>query len=48
MSAAGAVILAVDIAVQDMDRFQGMRLIEVSVQEAIRNPEAVIARAVQG
>jgi len=48
LRAAAAVILAVDIAVQDMERFEGMRIIEVSVQEAIRNPEAVIARAVQG
>jgi len=46
--AAEAVILASDIAVQDAARFEGKRIVEVSVQEAIRGAEAVITRAVKG
>jgi len=44
ISAADAVIFAADIAVQDSERFAGKKIIETSVQEAIKRPEAVFGR----
>jgi len=44
IKAASAVIFAVDITVQNKGRFEGLRIIEVSVQEAIKNAEAVFAK----
>jgi fructose-specific phosphotransferase system IIB component len=41
---AAAAIFAVDIAVRDKERFEGMKIIEVSVQDAIKNAEAIFAR----
>ncbi|WP_252177907.1 PTS fructose transporter subunit IIB [Endozoicomonas sp. 4G] len=41
---ADVAILAVDIAVDGEDRFSGLRVIKVSVSEAIRHPEVVIAQ----
>ena len=41
---ADAVIFAADIAVQDGERFAGKRIVETSVQEAIKHPEALFAR----
>ncbi len=41
---ADAVIFAADIAVQDGERFAGMRIVETSVQEAIKHPEALFGR----
>ncbi len=38
---ADAVILAADIAVEQVDRFEGKRKIEVSVQNALKNPQAI-------
>jgi fructose-specific phosphotransferase system IIB component len=44
VDAASVVILACDIAIEKPERFDGIRKIEVSPQEAIRNPEAVFAK----
>jgi fructose-specific phosphotransferase system IIB component len=41
---AGAVIFAADIAVQKKERFDGLKIVEVSVQEAIKNPEGVLQK----
>jgi fructose-specific phosphotransferase system IIB component len=41
LAGAEAVILAADIPVQGRDRFEGLRIVEVSVQQAIRNPVAI-------
>jgi len=41
---ADAVIMAADIAVQNSERFTGKKIIETSVQEAIKHPEAVFGR----
>jgi len=41
--AAGA-ILAADIAVQGRERFDSLKVVEVSVAEAITHPETVIGR----
>jgi fructose-specific phosphotransferase system IIB component len=41
---AAAAILAADIAVQGRERFAGLQVVEVSVSEAIKRPEAVFAR----
>ena len=38
------VIFAVDIEVEQRDRFKGRKIVEVPVQEAIKNPKAVIAK----
>lgn len=40
---ADVVLLAAGIAVRDRDRFEGKRVVEVSVAEAIRNAEGVLA-----
>ena len=40
---AEAVILAAGIPVRNRERFEGLRVVEVSVQEAIRNPEGILA-----
>jgi len=39
---ADAVILAAGIPVRNRERFEGLRVVEVSVQEAIRNPEGIL------
>jgi len=36
------VLLAADIQVEERDRFEGKRIVEVSVKEAIQRPEAVL------
>ncbi|MBP6909913.1 MAG: PTS fructose transporter subunit IIB [Candidatus Saccharicenans sp.] len=41
---AAAVILAVGIAVQKRERFEGKRIFEFSVQEAIKNAEAILQK----
>ncbi len=41
---ADVAIFAVDIAVEQRDRFDGKRIIEVAVQEAIKNPKAVFEK----
>ncbi len=40
---ADVVLLAVGIPVRDRERFEGRRIVEASVQEAIRNPEGILA-----
>jgi fructose-specific phosphotransferase system IIB component len=40
---ADVVILAAGIAVRNRDRFEGMRIVEVPVQDAIKNPERIVA-----
>ena len=41
---ADVVLFAVDIEVENRERFDGKRIVRVSVQEVIRNPGAVFAR----
>jgi PTS system fructose-specific IIB component/fructose-specific PTS system IIB-like component len=41
--AADVVILAAGIPVRDRERFEGKRVVEVPVQDAIKNPEAILA-----
>ena len=48
IAAAEVVIFAVDIAVEQAERFERLRRIEVPVQEAIRHPEGLFARALAG
>ena len=40
---ADVVILAAGIPVRDRERFEGKRVVEASVQEAIRNAEGILA-----
>jgi PTS system fructose-specific IIB component/fructose-specific PTS system IIB-like component len=40
---ADVVILAAGIAVRNRDRFAGMRIVEVPVQDAIKDPERIVA-----
>jgi len=40
---ADVVLLAAGIPVRDRERFEGKRVVEVSVQEAIRNAEKILA-----
>jgi fructose-specific phosphotransferase system IIB component len=44
ISRAQTAIFAADIRVQDSERFEKLKIIEVSVQEAIKNPEALFSR----
>ena len=44
IDAAEVVILAVDIAVEEVERFDRLRKIQVPVQEALKNPEGVFAK----
>jgi len=37
-------IFAVGIPVRNKERFSGLKTLEVSVQEAIKNPEAILAK----
>jgi fructose-specific phosphotransferase system IIB component len=43
IAAAELVILAADIMVQKRERFEKLRIVEVSVQEAIKDPAAVLS-----
>src|SRR5262245_44376620 len=38
-------IFAVDIQVEKRERFSGKKVVEVAVQEAIKNPKGVLAKA---
>jgi fructose-specific phosphotransferase system IIB component len=38
------VLFAVDIEVEQRERFDGKRIVEVSLREAIKSPEAVLRR----
>ena len=40
---ADVVILAAGIPVRNRERFEGLRVVEVSVQEAIRDPDRILA-----
>jgi fructose-specific phosphotransferase system IIB component len=42
---ADAVIFAVDIEVEKLERFEGKKVVRVGVQEAIKNPKGVLAKA---
>lgn len=44
ISAADAAIFAVGIEVEDRERFAGLRILEVPVAQAIKDPQAVFAR----
>src|SRR5580700_6916292 len=44
IDAAAAVILATDIAIEKPERFDQKRKIEISVQAALKNPEAIFAK----
>lgn len=36
-------IFAIGIPVRNRDRFEGLKIVEVSVQDAIKNPDAILA-----
>ena len=44
IQAADGIIFAVDIDVEQRERFDGKKSIQVPVQEAIKNPKGVIAK----
>lgn len=43
IAAAEIVILAADIAIERMDRFDNIRKVQIPVQAVLKNPEAVFA-----
>lgn len=43
LAAADLAILAIDVEIQGMERFDSIRTIKVPVGEAIKNPEGIIA-----
>lgn len=45
IAAADVAIFAVDIEVEKVDRFEGLRTVRVGVAEAIKNPKGVLAKA---
>ena len=44
IAGAAAIIIAADIALEFPERFDNLRKLTVSVQDAIRNPAAIFAR----
>lgn len=44
IGSAGLAILAVDIAIEEAERFERIRKIKVPVQAALKNPEAIFAQ----
>ena len=44
IASAQAAILATDIEVEKRERFERLRVVEVPVQEAIKNPKGVFAK----
>lgn len=44
IDAAGAAILATDIAIEQMERFNNIRKIQIPVQSVLKNPEAIFAQ----
>lgn len=44
---ADAVILASDVAIAKMERFEGKRIIEVPLSDAVKDPEGLIRRAME-
>jgi PTS system fructose-specific IIB component/fructose-specific PTS system IIB-like component len=44
ISSANLAIMAVDIAIEEPERFERIRKIKVSVQAALKNPEAIFAQ----
>jgi len=44
VDAADAVILATDIAIEKAERFEGKRQVQIAVQAALKNPEAIFAK----
>ena len=44
IAAADAVIFAVDIPVEQAERFEGKRIVQVPVQLAIKDPKGVFAK----
>jgi fructose-specific phosphotransferase system IIB component len=44
IKASDVVIFAVDIAVEQLERFNGRKIIQVPVQEAIKNPAGIFSR----
>ncbi len=44
ISSASLAILAVDIAIEEAERFERIRKIKVPVQAALKNPEAIFAQ----
>lgn len=47
IAAADVAILAADIALEQAERFDSVRKIRVSVQEALKNPERIFAQCSQ-
>jgi fructose-specific phosphotransferase system IIB component len=45
IAAADVAIFAVDIEVEQKQRFDGKKIVQVSVSEAIKNPKGVLAKA---
>lgn len=45
---ANAAIFAVEIPVRNKERFEGLRIVEVSIQDVIKNPDAIFAKLSQG
>jgi fructose-specific phosphotransferase system IIB component len=44
---ANAAVFAVEIPVRNKERFEGMKILEVSVQDAIKNPDAIFTKLSQ-
>ena len=42
---ADAAVFAVDIEIEKRERFRGKKIVQVPVQEAIKNPKAVLEKA---
>ncbi len=44
---ADAIIIASDVAISKVERFDGKRVIKVALSEAVKNPEALLKKAIE-
>ena len=47
MARADVVMLASDVAIAKMDRFEGKRILQVPLSDAVKDPEGLIRRAME-
>lgn len=44
IKSASVAIFAVEVPVRNKERFEGLRIVEVSIQDAIKNPEGILSK----
>jgi fructose-specific phosphotransferase system IIB component len=44
VKSADAAVFAIEVPVRNRERFEGLKTVEVSVQDAIKNPEGILSK----